>query len=48
MVRESIATVMEGTEAEWKGWFVLIRKAWENIRDRIEDELSGPKRSLCA
>ena len=42
-----IATVLDSSVAEKKGWFVLVRKARENIGDeRVVDEFSAPDSSL--
>ena len=44
-----IATLLESTVAAKKGWFILIRKARENIGDeRAVDEFSAPDSSLRA
>ena len=44
---EDIATVLDSTVAEKKGWFVLVRKARENMGDeRVVDEFSAPDSSL--
>jgi hypothetical protein len=44
---DDIATVLDSTVAEKKGWFVLVRKARENMGDeRVVDEFSAPDSSL--
>jgi hypothetical protein len=44
---DDIATVLDSTVAEKKGWFVLVRKARENMGDeRVVDEFSAPESSL--
>ena len=46
---KDIASVMDGTISESKGWFLLVRQLRENIKDRrTEDEFSDPKISLRA
>ena len=47
VIPRDIATVLDSSVAEKKGWFVLVRKARENIDDeRVVDKFSAPESSL--
>ena len=49
MTPESITLMLDGSVADRKIWFVLIRKAWENCGDGwVVDKFSAPKISLRA
>ena len=46
-IPRDISIVMEGTLSDKKGWFVLVRRARENLNDnRTEDEFSDEKSRL--
>ena len=46
-IPQTIAKVMGGTTLERKGWFVLIRRAREVLRNhKGDDEFSDPKSGL--
>ena len=50
VISASLTVILDGSvAADRKGWFVLIRKAWENYGDdRVVDEFSTPKSSFRA